>query len=1856
MSSNIIGKLLQLDGWRLTAINILSNYGIYLPHNATLKKVFECFNFCAANKFWHYDNLNVLQNIKPINGIMLNTLSLFSFTQRGGSSYSPLRDYSKSGTVMEKLDTMYSWKVNAINSMKTNSALSSLNEATSLNTILGQAYNVFGEFKTSPQQRQVPSIIPNPENSKYMTSSIPVKTMINSVTRIKLSDNKKRNYVYENNEYYGNHDLVDIIYRKNFSSEKIYPIPEDGNDVKLRDGDKIDIYSVNMYYHTFFDDTNQKIWNPNVAYKPFTPISAQNGYFIGRTSITDHLPFNFKIRLVENTITRKINGLAGYVINRYGESPQPTGQDTMSLFIDFASDEKFLNPYELSHAIFPLSLKKTSDDYIKLKLLDITKSQFNEWYRHYEMYSTYSSGNRRYGNPKRPSNIGAYQHNDPFSVNYYGYDAWLFNKKYGNSVDGGNDDRRWEYYDIRVNFSSYLLGIFPVKDNDVIDYDNPILYRHIIPATAYTRVSDTSTRLMLKDIFNRSQDYNQSFEYTSDTVSENGTRSIVPYDGYRIPLSAFFHRSNKSPSKVYQIKDRPIHTPFDIGYFGKTSYSDPTIKIPKDMGKIAIKLYHGIPFLNVPKYLRDSQKGTSPKKFNLIEDTIYKGQAVDYKNRSHNERMTNDDVPYLYDVTEQILSTKALIIDPSKASYDNVPLMDDNLTLKIHKITNDAIYVITEDESQDYILDILLNCAKWWFTIPNIANNRFTYDGRNMNPKTHPSGITEVTIYDYKKVRSDDLYKSGSSLSSDTYTIKKALKLSVHFEDATYGFKFSEQSVSRYISDELLDIGGMLSNAYNERFDNMIYLNFSMSNVFFYNDTFLDYSKLNPNYTYRKLIKEKDGQFIFRTITPKDENKQNQSDNPHNRYESYNNTYAQALERGALDRIYDGASEIIYSIGLTPNTFDKLKFSERKYLMKESSSVPTLISNTIFNDFATGSAIKSNSQNFYVDIPEGSVFKDTYDLQKVVDTKQYSFPININEMTIDEIENIFLVPTNEAINSNGNNPVKLKYENFTQKYDNIGSRLIAGKNAKVYSTIGNDYSLTLLLLYYIVCIPRITNYSGEQTSRKMSKFNVCVETKEEKKKRITEFFKNTITQLNNYNPYGPGNIGNYSFRVGNVFGNDYSFWNEDLTIAIYSDMEQINQLISDTTLPTNTINRVMALFFVKYDMNWVFTYTPGLNEEKDKKIADILFNYANTLNQQEINLRNRYNRQNNYSGYMIPGYENVSINTIYDFIYYAYIKTEWSYSSDNDSILKYLTLNRNNIFNNYLKNFALYDKRNSINYNGTKFSLLNDNAQIDVLQEYVRDDNLINVANIVNSPLKRYADINNCMVVNNNIMTYREFKKVDQNKYVDNMLMGRATAYTEDMQNIPQDTRAVIVTLSLKDFTKEKINSMLSTLIKYNKKSIAIIFNIIMDDMTNTNHMPNDLKHMVTNYTDEYGSGVGFDFSNGRSLNELAGSAQLISYIIQNIRNNVIDGNNIIVDGIYFNVKNYLLSFVDIAQRIDSWFFNMTITDYRKRLMKKGIGIGYNLIILPDDLDKFKDVMDNNYDDLTAFLDEGTVKYYKIGNFDIPNEYKEKWDKLKAKIGYKIALHNMYKNTASGIKESISAFNDGRSNMYLDIVCLTRSGFIHTQAEKDIITKNGNYRIDLFSNINTHLIVSLEISSYMKYDNTHLIDVSYKGENPEATFYNTKLTGDRGSMNLSRIMYLYHTAQMPLNYISLINKLYDYKRIPLYIEDTCNQIINDIPIKTVKKEITEKSQYGGTRTTTVFENQSQSQEQNILNMNGFSNVYVVFKMKIHTLSTAEGPAWGEGYVNLANESFGYNNGIILNDVTSDGLFANFNIV
>ena len=49
-------------------------------------------------------------------------------------------------------------------------------------------------------------------------------------------------------------------------------------------------------------------------------------------------------------------------------------------------------------------------------------------------------------------------------------------------------------------------------------------------------------------------------------------------------------------------------------------------------------------------------------------------------------------------------------------------------------------------------------------------------------------------------------------------------------------------------------------------------------------------------------------------------------------------------------------------------------------------------------------------------------------------------------------------------------------------------------------------------------------------------------------------------------------------------------------------------------------------------------------------------------------------------------------------------------------------------------------------------------------------------------------------------------------------------------------------------------------------------------------------------------------------------------------------------------------------------------------------------------------------------------------------------------------------------------------------------------------------------------------------------------------------------------------------------------------------------------------------------------------------------MKLHKPSNAEGPVWGEDYINFANESFGYNNGIILNDVTSDGLFANFNIV
>lgn len=2088
----LAGKLNRLDEIRKQLIRDFSSRYIFLPYSTSLTGIFNLLNYCASNKLWHYDNQSALMNSLPAQAYS-GSFYINGTLKQQGTGLATFTQYNKGDTLIKKLDTIFNWKKAIIEKLKDNTQASNLSESSSLNTIFYNSLswvNHFGNGYNDSNSKypsvSLPKYIPNLSNSKYYTGIKLPYTVDNMTMRTQLTEpiieDGKTKYVtkytweyggYNNREEFtfvtpseymlnqanqyavSNHrtpkEEYDRIKNDTWRNYHIYPIPEyEDAKITFKEGMRINIGYMNPCYLSYLDQNERSgsngiitnPWNPNADvkknygyYVPFYVSEPLKPYTNSEMEIIDHLPYNFNIYLVENKTTRTLDGLVGDIVrfNDYKNNFNylyKQDKNMMSLFIDFSVDDKFLNPYELSHVLIPKTKATDGKDYICRDIVNIFfdtqmlrdqynnnynkkpfygnhdpyrldlvlpnyNSQYDPNYYKYNQYNNYYSednvrnqyGTFYFGNFLSQQTIYTYNYSSNQQEArkvYYVQDSWrleaIFKKRNIPSINEFEKYpfiKSWTYYDITGFYSSYLLGVFPVNDDDTIDYDNPILYRHVLPSTAYAELKNSRERVVLKDIFNRENDYNPSYEMYKNTNTNSGvTYNKVNYTASdKIRAGSLFYRNENCPhlNPIVLGDGSTKLEKFSSETYLRRLVVNNKIEIPKTPGKIAIKLYHSIPEINVPAFLRREQYNEEDRPFTSIADTLYTGQTLAIEpsdsNNSGNippkfKEIKKKSSKYLYDVTESILNTKAVIIDPSKATYNNVPIMNPNIELKIFRITKDAIYVSTVNEKDDYILDILYNVAKWWFTLPDFINDKAKKFKRSITPDSIEEVVTGIK-YTFTNSSNNDSGKYSGQVGDpkryfdfhNDYLIdktneskyfykRKMLKLNVCFDNFGDDHTFFTQDVNN------IEYTSLNGQGY------LIYLNFSVSNNIFYNDTFLNYDIINSTKSSEKIfLKEIDGQYIFRTITPKDHIVQKNATLSSGISKDY------GLDANIPEKAYDGSSNIVYSIGITPNIFNDLKFKPRKYKINmkdttvteaEKATLKTDFEIDEVNGFLQGSTpIKSEKSVIMAKLPKGKTYTEIEltGLREQLGMK-LSYPVNLNEMSIEEIESLLSIPENTVNNgsytqyqtsenllnamldrddSNSDNNIKIKNAKFVANRNNGGKDYyVTEENSIMYY---KKSSLLFILFYYIVIAPKLKNFYIDRTVDSNNKINIklCVdfEDRDHQIARLKEFFKeqeearkDQEQKTYNASHYYVGSSPSYRNEYfASYFKTEYGsiFGESEMSEYLISLIEYINgsgvlgssggsmndaakqAFFEDATgaanseIYKNENNLYYAYIynlFIKFDMNWLIMYTPGIDKEKDRKIADMLYKLIPTLNTDMASMRNKRNSQpyNPYYGSSSNTYSNIinnKHNSNYNYIEYLIDKLkEGGYSSYNNTVLKtflntfYSTDGSRN--NMTIKNYVLefFDYNYGLNYINSS-ELMNrwiKNRPYTGITIYESDNNLYPIREINydirmnNNDFKKVLQAVNDINPTHMIDKYQPIsfsKFTSSTKYVDNPFMGRAIEYTSDIEHIPSDTRAVLLRISFKNINGSNLTEILMNnnfdediLKKYNKKNIAIIMIITLDDLSNTNHMPDEFKNIVSNVTDEFGSGIGFTLTD----RQLTFSHEDESKVVFSNRLSSIAvissplSKPLIVDGMYYRIKNKLIPMAGFLETTGTGnnvthFIGDKINETEARLMKKGVLIGGTMIEFPDTLEKFKSVLDDTYDELLWEIQKG-IKYYKLGNYDVPNEYLEKWNKVKSKIGYRYAVNSIHKVINQFSYEK--SFDKASTDMRLDVVTLSKAG----------LTEQKYWDI---SNIYSNLKMNIVFSVYRKYDNAHIVDVTY----PINDIQNT-VTLDEGINKGDIVLDVNGNVIIPnidarnitggfsnISDYEFFSLASDFRKLSLLTHDmSLYATIKNTP-STVTKEMRTREHttnwYDGTQNTyteTYYEivHKTIERKQNLLNLTGYSNYYVVFKYRLTPMTDVPGIEWDMCDLNFANAGFETYHGVLLNQLTLDSFFISLN--
>lgn len=1923
------------------------------------------------------------------------------------STYEQLPQYPYTDDLIFKLDTIFRWKSTIAQKMKEGGCPIAFNEDSSLSVLHINLGHIVSNVKYSGVVPYIPKNIPLRADglpSKYIDINDPIilRNLVPS-TKTKYTLNKKNGkkytYLYNNNSGYDNifrknavgSDWVislkvfsdnikntimnddraqyDQIYAQDNNTTDInywginriymYPYPEYKEDIKIEVGDKLKISLVNYHFNSFYKNGNAFKGDPDDVsriYAGYVDNAMQSIVPEYEINFIDHLPYKFNYYLVENTVDSKIDGLLGYKVNEvvntnsntvaYDEMTKNHKRNTLSLFIDFSDDMKFLNPYELSQVVVPykdgIKINNTdefvqgryfysySSIYYKLSILNIftdrsklnpndydsiiydkyydyiqRRTIFNDkgvYYKHYTIessvkmdtyYNMYYSSNifksmkkyNGYGDSspiyilKTRNGVRSIWQEDytAFESEYssnkiYGNDIWLFNK-IGYNVF--SNKRKWEYYDITGNYSSYLLGVFPVKDNNVIDYDNPIMYRHIIPDVAYKAIlnreknnNPTKYKILLNDIFDRKN--TSTYEF-NESDSEEKLYNNTP------PVSSFFHRNSKSSNLVNN--DNFADPKGYIGISNKiNNYAN--VQIPTDMGKIAIKLYHSIPLVNVPKVLRDykyNAPNTIPFKDvkGNIENTIYNGQEINTQNtrQPNSDYKTNELItkftPYLYDVTEDILNTKALIIDPNKATYDNLPLLRNDVRYKIVKVTENAIFITTEFECDDKYLDILYETAKCWVTLSDGINDTKIFpDSMEILPEYSIEDIfTRDYNYYYIKEYSDTKDIVEKYLANN---YKKVLKININLD--LFNISETQNKVKDVLHKEDSKLYSITNNkTTNNEFylDDMIYINFSMSNTLFNNEDILNYDNLYKDVDYKEYLGELDNQFMFRTITPKDEDKQKTSNLELRQDINTNKRFSTSgIYTNAKDYIKDGTSEIIYSIGLTPLTLTKLLYKDRNYITKTNT---TLIK-PFFNGLPLSCPPLVRKSEYSKDIPKDKVISDE-EFGRIRNNLS-SFPFNIDEMTMDEVENLFDIITTkreEELHStmlgyttdevdyyysksiiyirNRNTNTKENKNHYMKNIErNSNNTQTSKENAKIYSFDDNIFNnnnstgsvIFMFLFYYYMIQPKVLFYNT--TKRKDSNdinFLTFVENEEDRLKRLDEFFKEARGEENLYNftrdykdyysvvPISKNN-NNLSFNKTWYTGRyenyayDSNNWKKDV-LSIFSNIQHTN---------TNGIKQELLNFYKKFNSDWLFIYTPGLNKEKDKYISKILYSYIPAI---------IYFIRNEILKYSNSSYDNGTSTLMYNVNF--------------DKIFMYFK----NSFNNYNKgNMVQYFNDSSIFYGVLEniFKKTIDDEEYKELYSITIDRQDESIKTSVNSPLRKYKDIQMSLINTKELLSYETFRKSDiNNKFVDNILMGKTAEFVKYIKQFPQDAKAVVVNIpinkchnnNIHNTFSNTISNMVNVLKEYNEinKSIIVIIECVTNNSNNIS-INYDKPNMVE------------DNSTGHFINML----KRISGYIKNYVNNT----NLVIDGLYFKFNNFLMSPMCIKNISDTnnVQFVYKLNNMEKALLKKNMVLGINYMEFPNTLEEFKDVMDNNYHDIINLLKNGTVKYYKLGNYDIPEEYNDRLEKIKALIGYRVALHNMYKIIDQNSRENI--FQNSRSSFYLDIVSLSRCGIYDNHYKR----KNVDYFIyenmQYFSNIDTRLKLSIEIESKYRYDNTSIIKTLID----KNTFTNTVNSNviENRIVNDIECKYIRNNNTTDIWDSLNMNTFVDFTRISLQMRKLFTEVTlkNNHPLYLGTTSTYELRPVDYDPSQKLYSNKEEDGKKilgtakfNAFNMSSFSSCNVFLNLRTTPTVNTNGQAntygatlWGvdDSYIHLSNMNQEENNGVLINSFRTDAMF------
>lgn len=374
---------------------------------------------------------------------------------------------------------------------------------------------------------------------------------------------------------------------------------------------------------------------------------------------------------------------------------------------------------------------------------------------------------------------------------------------------------------IKINQIYFLLGIFPVEENDQINYSDPILLEYV---TAHNYKSDLLTRNGYH-LFDT--EYNQHLA--------NGYSYIQ--EGQMFYRNMHSHRfNNLSKGRFMTVKNQPEITEGPTKYLfnGSTNINSlpdsmklEFMKTVRGTGtKVAVQLFQGR-----TDFAFKLQYTEIAKTFNTARD------AANFRGKQGEER--------LFDVYDTVRATEPVIVDCEDATINNVPYMDPSFIPILDYI----------DESGDFVFKMSKPEDDWKLRIfkANITGIGTIYRSNNQVPNTFSETKKNLPYPGAFPIQNFTDQAGFLSVGPDGRPFLRIINTFFTTNNRTT----KQDGVARNSSNLL----------------NKFVIHFYFRNHLFRNKTWLNYDKL-PFTGDKRIIKQENGQvfklFTSHTLSPKE--------------------------------------------------------------------------------------------------------------------------------------------------------------------------------------------------------------------------------------------------------------------------------------------------------------------------------------------------------------------------------------------------------------------------------------------------------------------------------------------------------------------------------------------------------------------------------------------------------------------------------------------------------------------------------------------------------------------------------------------------------------------------------------------------------------------------------------------------------------------------------------------------------------------------------------------------------------------------------------------------------------------------